>query len=174
MSFLKSKLASLIIVIIDFLFFVPYFILGYKYGEPLFGTIALGLFLILLPLTIVFYFGKLKHIKLHKFMSFVDYFGILGLVMTDFILMTSYGMNIVIVQLLTFFVMVLSFFSGLFCLLQFLYICKKGSDFSESNNRSANFDCAANKLKSLKHLYDQGIISKEEYDEKKKKYIDQL
>ena len=44
---------------------------------------------------------------------------------------------------------------------------------SQSNNSSNKSD-AADELRKLKELYDDGVITSEEYNEKRKKYIDEL
>lgn len=145
----------------------------------IFVPIIALLYLILIPLTLLFFFGKLRFIRVHKFMSAFDFLGVFGVSLAQGILIMCYcrmplsplGNFVNILIILT---MILSMASSILCLINLFSMPKYISHKKAKAIEKKQSENAAQKLKTLKSLFDQGIISKEEYDEKKKKYIELL
>ena len=135
--------------------------------------------MILIPLTLLFYFGKLRFVRIHKFMSAVDFLGVFGVSLAQGILVLCYC-NIPLTTLGTFvniFIIltcVLSFLSAVLCLINLFTMTKFVTTKKAKIIKNKESESAAQKLKTLKKLFDDGVITKEEYDEKKQKYIDML
>ena len=125
-SFFSSNKSSLILLIISAAAFTTYALLGipiniYWYDAGmLFIPISFVLFAILIPTTISNYYGKLKNVKLHKFMSGIDFFCVFGLSVAQLVYMFLehgyYGFIgflvcffIVITAIVAFFAMIVSF-----------------------------------------------------------------
>ena len=151
------------------------------YGNCLgviFMPIAGGLFLILVPLTLMHYYDKLKYVRVHKFMSFVDFLGIFGVCLAQGILILCYTDSLTVLGVFTNIFLILtcvfSMASALLCLLQLFTMPRYMNEKQEKAIKAKESNNAVQKLKTLKALYDEGAITEEEYNEKKQKYIDLL
>lgn len=148
--------------------------LGYIF-VPIMG----GMILILLPFTIAFNYGKLKYIKLHKFMSAVDYI-VLGLAAVFLTVgFYGYGSTItflgVVVMLMLYSIAIGAFFAAGLSIANFIVMLKEDAGNKEEKAiEIKNSNLAIERLTMLKKLLDSGAITTEEYNEKKKKYIDLL
>ena len=148
--------------------------LGYIF-VPIMG----GMLLILVPLTIAYYNDKLRFIKLHKFMSAVDFFILGGCALAQAVLMYMYAYYMtavgIIVNLLFWSLAVVSLVACVFCIVDFISLFKvKVVEFVEKRQAVKDSDTAVEKLRMLKQLLDEHAITEQEYNEKKKKYVDLL
>lgn len=140
----------------------------------IFYPIVGGLLLFILTPTILsHFFGKLKYVRLHKFMSFVDYGAIFGLMVATFVLATIDGFS-GIGFMLIFLEMITAAATAVVSLIQFSNIQSTKDAQVQKRQMAENSTNAAQKLRTLKELHDKGVITEEEYNEKKKKYIDLL
>ena len=181
-------------LLITVVFFVGYaafgtYIVGYSYGYyyeynlyrclgDIFVPIVFLILLILIIFTLMFYFDGLKFVRFHKFMSFVDFMGVFGVSLAQGILLldccnilTTMGHIVNVFIILT---CVVSFASGIICLINLFSMPAYESPKAVEQREYAQRENAVQKLKELKELYDSGVISFEEYNEKKQKYIDLL
>ena len=161
---------------------IRYFIFGlYSYQALgyIFVPIMGGMLLILVPLTIAYYSDKLRFIKLHKFMSAVDFFILGGCALAQAVLMYMYAYYMtavgIIVNLLFWSLAVVSLVACVFCIVDFISLFKvKVVEFVEKRQAVKDSDTAVEKLRMLKQLLDEHAITEQEYNEKKKKYVDLL
>ena len=186
---IRNKLTSLILLGVNVLNFFLFFALilgmssGYyeRYyltwitGEIFMPIIGGLLFIILTPTIVLHFFGKLRFVRLHKFMSFVDYGAIFGLYVAAFVLgiLDRAPAGVVLWTLVS---MISAIFTAIVSLMQLSTIetpkpVQRSYQTAKPANNAAD---AVQKLRTLKELLDQGIISEEEYNEKKKKYIELL
>ena len=192
---LQDKRINLILMLLAFFSFVIYALIGldnigysYEYGNGLylyvnclgviFVPIVAGLFLILLPLTTLFYFGKLKYVRVHKFMSTVDFLGVFGVSLAQGILILCYSDNLntrgVFLNIFLIFTCVFSMMSAILCFVQLCMMPRLVNEKEQKIIKSRESNNAIQKLRTLKQLLDEGAITEEEYNEKKQKYIDLL
>ena len=191
-SFLNNKKVILTLLFTTFVCFVMYLLLGifnigydsshvitlYDCLGDIFVPIVGLLFCVLIPLTLRFYFDKLQYVRVHKFMSFLDYLGVFGVSLAQGILVDAYSFEIttlgVIVIIFIILTCVFSLLSALVCLFNLFTMPKYVSYKKTQRKRNMESDMAAQKLRTLKSMLDSGAITLEEYNEKKKKYIDLL
>ena len=143
-------------------------ILGY-----VFVPIIAFFFLILLPLTIAYSKGKLYFIKIHKLMSAIDYFAISGCSIAQALNMYYawvFSYIGLIVNVLFWLLAVISLFAGVICIIQFFAIWK----VDVSKTKTGKQETPAEKLRTLKKLFEEKVITEEEYNQQKKKYVDLL
>ena len=173
---INNKATSLILFAINAFVFLITFITSVHSNmvNAILYVVTAGIMLfILLPTIVLHYFEKLKAIRLHKFMSFVDYFAIFGMMVASLVLLfcsrfATVGCIMIIFE------MIVSLFTAFVSLAQYKSIKTQREIQMEKRKAVADSSNAAERLKTLKNLFDQGIISKEEYEEKKKKYIELL
>ena len=161
---------------------ICYYIFGlYSYQALgyIFVPIMGGMLLILVPFTIAYYNDKLRFIKLHKFMSAVDFFILGGCALAQAVLMYMYAYYMtavgIIVNLLFWSLAVVSLVACVFCIVDFISLFKvKVVEYVEKRQAVKDSDTAVEKLRMLKQLLDEHAITEQEYNEKKKKYVDLL
>ena len=152
--------------------------LYYCIGDIFVPIVAL-LCIILVIFTLMFYFDGLKFVRFHKFMSFVDFMGVFGVSLAQGILLIVYcGHRLTpvghIVNALIICTCVVSFISGIVCLINLFSMPRYESPKKVEQREQFESADAVQKLKDLKSLYESGVITYEEYNEKKQKYIDLL
>lgn len=151
----------------------------YRCLGDIFVPIVALLCTILLIFTLMFYCDGLKFVRFHKFMSFVDFMGVFGVSLAQGILLIVYcGHRLTpvghVVNGLIICTCLVSFFSGIVCLINLFSMPKYESPKQVEEREQLESADAVQKLKDLKSLYESGVISFEEYNEKKQKYIDLL
>lgn len=152
---------------------------NWRMSGAIFVPIIGGFFIILLVFTILFYNDKLRFIKIHKIMSAFDFFAIFGCALAQAILMFTgasylYPLGI-FVNLIIWGVVGVSLAAFIVCIVDFCKLLK--TNIAEKRKiKTIKMDSqeAVEKLRMLKQLLDDNIITNEEYEEKKKKYVDLL
>ena len=194
MKVLNSKKLILIMLLITIVFYIAYASLGtlavgynyydeysrtlYRCDGDIFVPIVFLILLILVIFTLMFYFDGLKFVRFHKFMSFVDFMGVFGVSLAQGILLLDFCNHLTTIGYIvnTFIILtcVVSFASGIICLINLFSMPAYESPKTVERRENLQRENAVQKLKDLKELYDSGVISFDEYNEKKQKYIDML
>ena len=193
LKFINNKKTILVMLFMTIVFYALYASLGtmtvgyydiYSYdlyrclGE-IFVPIVFLLCLVLLIFTLMFFYDGLKLVRLHKFMSFVYFIGIYGVSLAQGIMLLYYcerSLTVVgfIVNIFIICTCLVSFASGIVCLINLFSMPKYESPKKIEKRQQFQSADAVQKLKDLKSLYESGVITYEEYNEKKQKYIELL
>lgn len=147
---------------------------------PIFVPVLAVLLVAIIPLTFLAFQEDRKNEFLLKIIYSAIAFCIFGTAFAQLLIISLEGMIInsgsfVIVLLVH--LIICSLLMFIFSLLRFKSKYSTQTEENKQVNKKVekeNFNDATNKLLELKKLYDLGVISEEEYNEKKKKYIDCL
>lgn len=186
----KSKI--LILSIIIFCAFALIFLLGigpYSYSEGYYGytwyefldfvIVACGgaiFSLVSFIYSIKFYYDKIKRKKLFLIIggiiNFLIFYIILILIIETFIVFSRFYFCGIMITILYFVIVIVTAFASVNC----FKLSKKYEKYlnpkKEKELQEQEIKKAFEKLKTLKMLLDSGAITQEEFDEKRKAYID--
>ena len=184
-----AVITASILVLIFFLGLGTY---GYDYEYPsyvpvsffkimdsvIFYPICALLGLIILLATLLYFFDKVRFVRFHKFMSFIDYtaIGVLALILyglthNRYPIQTTLS---VFVHIFNFMLIITSIIFGIISLIQLFLMPKYVSKATIRSNMEFKRKIAVERLQELKDMYENHLINEEEYNEKKKQYIKDL